>query len=114
MKRLRVLYLIPILALIATAQVQQRKVILSWQDPSNPPATQYSVYRAVGLCSGSPTFSKIAAGVTVKTYTDDTVTPGNYCYHVTATLNAMESAPSNTVNPAVTPFPPSAVTFQVQ
>lgn len=92
----------------------QRKIILTWTDTNNPPATTYTVYRSTGLCSGAPVFSKLATGVTIKTYTDDTVTPGNYCYQVTATLNSMESAPSPTVNPAVTPFPPSTVSFQVQ
>lgn len=90
-------------------------VTLSWTDDRNPAGTTYSVYRASGLCSGTPTFAKIATAVTAKTYADTTVQPGNYCYGVTATYNAVESAQSNTVNPTVPSFAPTAlITTQVQ
>ena len=71
-------------------------VTLTWTDTLNPAGTTYSIYRAPGMCSGSPVFAKLAAAIAVKSYKDDTVTPGNYCYQATATLNGMESAPSNT------------------
>lgn len=86
------------------AQAQTHKVTLTWVDASNPSGTTYSVYRSTGLCSGTPTFSKLATGVAALTYVDSTVTPGNYCYQVTATASGLESAPSNSVNPAVQPF----------
>ena len=89
-------------------------VTLTWTDTLNPAGTTYSVYRAVGLCSGTPTFSKIASAVTVKTYQDTTVTPGNYCFAVTATANGMESAQSNTALAPVPSFAPTALSVTVQ
>lgn len=89
-------------------------VTLNWTDTLNPAGTTYSVYRAVGLCSGTPTFAKLALAVTVKTYQDTTVTPGNYCYAVTATANGMESAQSNTALAPVPSFPPAGLTVVVQ
>lgn len=115
-KLYHVLILVVLAALFCTsasAQPGPHSVILRWTDTLNPTGTTYSVYRATGLCSGTPTFSKIATGVTVLTFTDSTVTPGNYCYQVTATVNGNESAPSNAVNPAVPAFVPTALSFTV-
>ena len=95
------------------AIAQTHTVTLTWVDTQNPAGVTYTVYRTIGLCSGTPTFSKLATAVTVKTYADRTVTPGNYCYEVTATVNGAESVPSNTVAPTVLPFPPQTVTFTV-
>ena len=101
-----------VFCLLVGAQ-QPHTVTLNWQDALNPAGTTYSVYRANGLCSGTPTFSKIATAVTAKTYQDTTVQPGNYCYAVTATFNAVESAQSNTTQPAVPAFAPTTLTHQV-
>src|SRR5574337_1472862 len=79
----------------------QHSATLTWTDTQNPTGTTYSVYRATGLCSGTPTFNKIASAVAVLTYVDTTVQPGNYCYEVTATFNGMESTPSNTASAPV-------------
>jgi hypothetical protein len=98
----------------STAQSATHSVTLNWADTSNPATTTYSVYRAMGLCTGTPTFSKIASALTVKTYQDATVTPGNYCYQVTAVLNGAESVPSNSVNPNVPAFAPTGLTYTVQ
>jgi uncharacterized protein (TIGR03437 family) len=88
-------------------------VILSWDDLLNPTGTTYNVYRVVGLCNGTLTFSKLASGVTVKTYTDAGVSPGDYCYVVTAAANGLESAYSNTagahVMPVTVPQPPLTI-----
>ena len=100
-------------SLLLFAQTQTHSVTLSWQDNLNPAGTTYSVYRSVGLCSGTPTFSKIASAVTVKTYQDTAVQPGNYCYAVTATFNSVESAQSNTTNPQVPSFTPTNLTHTV-
>lgn len=89
-------------------------VTLAWVDTQNPSGTTYNVYRATGLCSGTPVFSKLATAVPVFTYTDSTVTPGNYCYQVTATAGGVESAPSNDVNPAVPSFSPVELSFTVK
>jgi hypothetical protein len=97
----------------ATAQALTHQVVLTWLDPNNPSGTTYNVKRATGLCSGTPTFSAIATAIAVKTYTDATVTPGNYCYEVTATFSGVESTPSNTVNPLVPSFAPTSLTFTV-
>lgn len=108
--------IIGIAALAVTSLFAQttHTVSLTWQDNSNPAGTTYNVYRATGLCSGTPTFSKIITGVTAKAYQDSTVIPGNYCYEVTATFNGVESSPSNTANPAVPTFPPTQVQATVQ
>lgn len=92
------------------AQGQTHSVTLNWTDTLNPAGTTYSVYRATGLCSGTPTFSKIASALTVLTYVDTTVTPGNYCYSVSATYAGMESAQSNTAGAPVPSFPPTSLT----
>lgn len=105
-------YLLFLLSLACFAQTQ-RTATLTWEDTRNPAGTTYSVYRATGLCSGSPVFSKLATGVTEKTYQDSTVTAGNYCYQVTASLNNMESAPSNSATASVTPFEPQKLSVQV-
>ncbi len=108
--------LLPLLLFVGlcAAQAQQHSVTLTWQDASNPSGTTYSVYRASGLCSGSPTFAKISSGVSVKTYVDATVTPGTYCYQVTATAAGMESAPSNSALAPVPSFSPSSLSVTVQ
>jgi hypothetical protein len=89
-------------------------VTLAWVDTLNPSGTTYSVYRAPGLCSGSPVFAKLATAVTVLTYLDSTVTPGSYCYQVTATAAGVESAPSPTAAAAVPSFPPTQLETTVK
>jgi hypothetical protein len=102
------------LAVSALAAQTTHSVTLTWADSLNPAGTTYSVYRATGLCSGTPVFSKIATGLTAKTFQDTTVVPGNYCFAVTAVANGVESAQSNSVNPSVPAFAPSALSFTVQ
>lgn len=88
---------------------------ITWADALNPAAgTTYSVYRAFGLCSGSPMFSKIATALTVKTYNDATVLPGNYCYTVTATVGGMESSQGTAALAPVPSFAPSSIAVTVQ
>jgi hypothetical protein len=95
------------------AQSTTHSVTLAWLDNLNPTGTTYTVYRATGLCSGTPTFAKIAAALATKTYQDTTVTPGNYCYTITATVNSIESAQSPTVQPTVPSFAATNVSFTV-
>src|SRR5258708_37655312 len=56
-------------------------VSLTWTDTLNPVGTTYTVYRAAGLCSGSPVFNKLATGLPLTTaatpYVDTAVTTGN-------------------------------------
>lgn len=93
---------------IACAQTTH-SVTLNWQDTLNPTGTTYNVYRAVGLCSGTPTFAKIASALTVLTYIDTTVTPGPYCFAVTATSGGAESAQSNSAIANVPSFAPTVL-----
>jgi hypothetical protein len=109
MKLLRLSLFLPVLLMGQTTTVK-----LSWQDTRNPAATTYNVYRAPGLCSGSPVFAKIANGVTAKTYDDANVAVGNFCYATTASLNGLESAQSNTVQVAVPPAPPTSLNAIIQ
>jgi len=110
--------LIIILTLMASAAWAQtptaHSATLTWADTANPSGTTYSVYRAQGLCSGSPMFSKIAAAVAVKTYVDSTVSPGNYCFQATATYQGMESGPSDTAAAPVPTFAPGGLSVVVQ
>lgn len=93
---------------------QTRKVTLTWTDTVNPAATTYTVKRAAGLCTGTPTFATLATGIATKTYEDTTVSIGNYCYVVTATLAGLESAPSNAAGAAVLPRPPLVSEVRVE
>lgn len=99
---------------LAAAQAPQHSATLTWTDSTNPAGTTYSVYRATGLCSGTPTWSKIASAITEKTYVDSTVQPGNWCFAITATLNGMESPQSNTASAAVPTFAPQALSVTVK
>lgn len=102
------------LPLAAQTPTEQHSVTLNWEDALNPAGTTYSIYRAPGLCSGTPTFAKLATGVNVKTYVDATVTPGNYCYQVTAVYASIESAPSNSALAPVPSWAPSRLTVTVK
>jgi hypothetical protein len=91
-------------ALLLSAQTQHA-VTLNWADALNPAGTSYNIYRASGGCSGTPTYTKInAAPVTAKTYDDNGISPGNYCYVVRAEFSGIESADSNMALTAVRPF----------
>lgn len=114
MKKLLTLLVVIFSLSLAYAQATNHSVTLKWADVVNPVGTTYNVYKSSGLCSGSPVFNKLATGVTTLTYTDTPVVPGNYCYQVTASLNGMESVPSNSVLAPVPPFAPSALTFAIQ
>lgn len=87
---------------------------LTWVDTQNPAGTTYNIYRATGLCSGTPVFSKLQGGVTVMTYTDATVTAGNYCFQVTATTAGIESPASNTAQAPIPNFAPTQLQVTVK
>jgi hypothetical protein len=90
------------------------KVTLTWVDTLNPTGTTYTIMRATGLCTGTPSFATLASGVAVLSYTDTTVTPGNYCYEVEASSGGVLSAPSNTALAPVPSFAPTQLTVAVQ
>lgn len=99
---------------VTFAQAPTHSATLTWTDTANPAGTTYSVYRSQGLCSGTPTFAKIASAVAVKTFQDTSVTSGNWCFAVTATFQGMESAPSNSAPAAVPSFAPQSLQVVVQ
>lgn len=81
----------------------------NWSDPNYPTAT-YNLYRFNGVCPAPPatapgTFTKInVSAITTKTYSDAALSPGTYCYFVTAnnaTAQPTESVPSNLVTAVI-------------
>lgn len=98
----------------------QHSATLSWTDPSNPTGTTYNVYRQTSACPATePTslagFTKLNTSiVTGLTFTDSTVTPGSYCYLVTAVVGSAESGPSPDAGASVLPFAPVSLTIVVK
>ena len=90
------------------------KVTLTWEDALNPVGTTYTVYRANGACSGTPGYVNIASAVAVKTYDDDGVNPGRYCYTVTANYGGEESVYADPAVAQVKPFKPGGLAAVVQ
>jgi hypothetical protein len=92
-------------------------VALNWTNaPSNPAGTLTNAYRASGACGTTgQTFTKLnTTGITGTTYADSGVARGQtYCYRVTATNGAQESAPSTTADAAIPLAAPSGVTITV-
>lgn len=108
------IFLFIILASMAQAQAG-RSVIVSWTDPNTGLTGQtYSVYRAPGLCSGTPVFAKIATGLTQKTFTDPSVAPGLYCYTATVSANSIESPQASSVSATVGPLALTGINVVVQ
>jgi hypothetical protein len=105
MKKLFVLLaLLALIAFPASAQAAH-SVTLTWT-ASTDSGVAYNVYRGSGICptSGTTGLTKLGSvAVGTLTYTDSTVTPGAYCYYVTATLAGAESKPSNLVGPSILP-----------
>ena len=108
------LFLIVVIACPMFSQALTHAATLTWTDPNNPTGTSYNIHRAPGLCSGSPVFATLATAVTGLTYTDGTVTPGNYCYAVTAVAGGVESAMSNAAQAPVPSFAPVALGVTVK
>lgn len=83
-----------------TATVISESVVrLDWQDNATG-ETGYNVYMSAGDCAGSlPYLGSVAADQTSEPITD--LTPGTYCFAVTAAAGASESNPSNLVSVTV-------------
>lgn len=101
-----------ILAQLLLAMLLQlpRSVTLDWVDTSNPTGTKYNIFRKNELCTGTAPFVRIAQDVSGRTYVDTAVTPGDYCYYVTAVFNTKESVPSVKAYADVFVAPPTSVT----
>jgi hypothetical protein len=110
------LKLVAILLLtLGTAWAQlTHSAILTWTPAPGQAGQTFNVMRAMGPCSGTPNYSTVATAITENTYTDTTVTPGNYCYVVTATFNGVTSPPSNTAGAFVPSFPPLELSVTVK
>lgn len=107
-------------ALSASAQASH-SVVLSWgasPDAAANPSLVYNVYRANSSCpaSGAPSgASKIGSNVASLSYTDTAVSVGqSYCYYVTASLNSLESVPSNDGNAVILPAAPQTLSITVK
>lgn len=112
MQLIRSLAMLVLFTCLAFAQAPH-SVTLNWTDTQNPPGTTY-VYRSATACAQATTFTSIASSLTTLTYVDSTVTVGKYCYQVTASLNGLESLPSNQTDAKVLPFAPTQGTPTVK
>lgn len=65
---------------------------LAWNSVSG--ATAYNVWRAPGICTGSPAWAVLAPNITTTSYTDPNLALGQYCYAVDAVVGGVESAKS--------------------
>ena len=116
---MRKLALSLLLALAPAALSAQttKNVVLNWTanaDGSDTGGT-YNAYRAVGACGTSgQKFIAIKTGITALTYTDASITPGIYCYYVTAVVNTSESSASNTAGITAPPSAPTGFTVVIQ
>lgn len=102
------------LALVFAAPAKaQHSASLTWTastDAAANPTLGYNVYRLAGACpaSGTAGFTKLnSVSVTTTSFTDSTISLGNACYYVTATLNGAESVPSNTASAVILPGAPT-------
>ncbi|MBA0089151.1 MAG: hypothetical protein HRJ53_29525 [Acidobacteria bacterium Pan2503] len=113
---MRALVLLVLMLLFATFAEAQNTVKLSWTLSTNDVsaacaaagACQQTIYRGAGACSTTTTFSALATlSASQTTYSDTAVPNGTYCYAVTFTLLAEESAKDTAT---VSLQPPSAPT----
>lgn len=99
------------------AQVGGHSVALSWVLSTDdttvgctaPNTCSQTVYRSLGACSTSSSFTSIATpSSSTAAFTDLTVVPGTYCYAVSFTQNGLESA-KDTATVILPPFAPSSL-----
>lgn len=111
-----IIRLLGVLALMGLMVVscQAHTATLTWTNSPDTPNT--NVYRLSGVCPATLTgFTLLTATpVTTATYTDSTITPGTYCYYVTAVVGGAESVPSPTVSATVLPASPSAIVIVIK
>jgi hypothetical protein len=91
-------------------------VVLDWTPAVQSGTITFNVYRVTGACPSSFTLTgltPLVGGLSASTYTDTTVSVGQYCYAVTAVSGTLESGPSPDALAAVTPFPPTGLTVVV-
>lgn len=110
---LRILGVTVLLALMV-ASCQAHTATITWTNSPDTPNT--NVYRLSGACPATLTgFTLLTpTPVATGTYTDATITPGAYCYYVTAVVGGAESAPSPTASATVLPASPSAIVITIK
>lgn len=102
-------------AAFAFGQTTHYKATINWDDPFNPPGVTYKLDRADNSdCTGNPTFVGKASGIIPRTYTDEPLTPGKYCWRVTATVSGADSTANPTKDGTVPAFAPSNIQLQIQ
>lgn len=101
----------------AAAQVVTgHNVVLTWAAPADAVATStYDLFRINAVCPvsglGGLTFTKVnTTPITALTFTDATITVGNWCYYMQQNQNGASSVPSNTAGGQAKP---NTVTIQI-
>jgi hypothetical protein len=113
MKRLLPLLLF-VFSTIAFGQTTTYKATVTWDDPLNPPGVTYKVDRAdASDCTGTPVFNNKATGLTARTFVDQPITPGKYCYRIVATVSGADSASNPTATGIVPAFAPSNIGISI-
>jgi hypothetical protein len=79
-----------------------QSVVLNWTDPVNPAGTTYNVYSLAGNCPGTSLLGPpIQTGITSTSFIFAALTPGTYCWAVTAVGPGGESPQSNQTSVAL-------------
>lgn len=104
--RLAILLFCLSLGACAQSPPATRTVTLTWEDPSNPTGTTYTVYKTNNPAAPTSAFVVVARNITVKTFVETGVVPGLYRYYVTSVLGGAESLPSNIASADAKPFAP--------
>lgn len=97
-----------LLGLCTSAFAQSsHSVSLAWDAPvdsQNGKVGTVNVYKCVGPCTATSTFTLLAGNVTpLGPYVDNTVGIGTDCYYVTLVVAGAESLPSNKVQATIIP-----------
>lgn len=105
------------MAMAAAGQVPTgHSAVFTWVAPADVVATSsYDLFRTNAVCPvtglGTLTFTKVnTAAITGLTYTDATITVGNWCYYMQQNQNGATSVPSNTTGGQARP---NTVTIQL-
>lgn len=103
-----------LLSISSVAQPAVHSITFTWLDPNNPAGTTYNLYQTTGLCPAVGTATKVATGITTKTFTLTPVAQGTYCFYVTAVNSGVESGPSPTNQDVIGPFSPTTLNSVIQ
>jgi hypothetical protein len=118
MNLLKKFFVVSVLAFALPLMASAHSVSLTFTksvDDTGATGQGYTTWRQSGTCPASVTsttgFTSLNSTLfTGSSYTDSTVTPGNYCYIVTFTAASAVSNPSNTAAAVILPAAPTNVT----